>query len=195
MADENKQSNGVMCSNLPKQAHFIMDLLNECGVDDYDPQVVNQLLEYSYSFITTRLSEASELANHAGRTNIALDDVKLSIQRKAEECSTTVLSRENLMELAREKNAQPLPPLKTYLGPRLPPDRFCLSSINYRLKNESITPQGDENKTPSMASFVDPASLPSHMAGDARKGFVNPQMIMPGSKAIKRKYQEDDDYD
>ena len=53
MADENEQCNGVMISKHPRQARFIMDLLEEFGIDRYEPQVVNQLLEYS--FVTSRL--------------------------------------------------------------------------------------------------------------------------------------------
>ena len=33
------------------------------------------------------------------------------------------------------KNSQPLPLIKPYTGPKLPPDRYCLSSANYRLKS------------------------------------------------------------
>ena len=39
-----------------------------------------------------------------------------------------------LMEIARQKNNNPLPAIKPHNGPRLPPDRYCLSASNYRLR-------------------------------------------------------------
>jgi transcription initiation factor TFIID subunit 9B len=38
------------------------------------------------------------------------------------------------MEVARSKNIVPLPPAKPHCGIRLPPDRYCLSACNYKLK-------------------------------------------------------------
>lgn len=40
-----------------------------------------------------------------------------------------------LLEVARQKNQTPLPLIKPYTGPRLPPDRYCLTAPNYRLKS------------------------------------------------------------
>lgn len=40
-----------------------------------------------------------------------------------------------LLEIARQKNQTPLPLIKPYTGPRLPPDRYCLTAPNYRLKS------------------------------------------------------------
>lgn len=182
MGDEGKNNGSAPA--LPKQALFIMDLLKESGVTDYEPQVVNQLLEFSHAYITDRLSDAQDYANHAGRANIALEDVKLAVLRKSEEYSTPVLTRDSLLDIAREKNASPLPALKAYSGPRLPPDRYCLSSHNYRLKNELVA-----KKKP--VTFVDPTSMMSKVV---KKDFVNPQMIMP-TGATKRKWQDEDDYD
>jgi hypothetical protein len=39
-----------------------------------------------------------------------------------------------LLELAKNKNSQPLPLLKSTSGLRLPPDRFCLTQPNYHLE-------------------------------------------------------------
>lgn len=40
-----------------------------------------------------------------------------------------------LLEVARQKNQAPLPLIKPYTGPRLPPDRYCLTAPNYKLKS------------------------------------------------------------
>jgi len=187
MADDSKQTNGSS-PPLPQEAYFIMDILKENGVTSYEPQVVNQLLEFIYSYMTERLNDAQDYAHHSGRTNIAIEDIKLSVLRKSEQYSTTVLSRDTLMEVSREKNSSNLPMLKTYSGTRLPPDRYCLSSLNYRLSNDSITPR--VRSQPS-ASFVDPLSA---IPTNTKKDFVNPQMIMPAA-GIKRKWKDEEDYD
>lgn len=42
--------------------------------------------------------------------------------------------REVLLEVAKQKNIQPLPMIKPHSGVRLPPDRHCLLAANYKLR-------------------------------------------------------------
>lgn len=49
--------------------------------------------------------------------------------------SVCILCVQFLLEVARQKNQTPLPLIKPYTGPRLPPDRYCLTAPNYRLKS------------------------------------------------------------
>lgn len=42
--------------------------------------------------------------------------------------------REVLLEVAKQKNSQPLPTIKPHSGVRLPPDRHCLLAANYKLR-------------------------------------------------------------
>lgn len=42
--------------------------------------------------------------------------------------------REVLLEVAKQKNCQPLPTIKPHSGIRLPPDRHCLLAANYKLR-------------------------------------------------------------
>lgn len=39
------------------------------------------------------------------------------------------------MEIARQKNANPLPMIPEKFGVRLPPERYCLTGTNYKIKN------------------------------------------------------------
>ena len=41
-----------------------------------------------------------------------------------------------LIEVAREKNSTPLPLIPEKFGPRLPPERYCLTANNYKLKEK-----------------------------------------------------------
>lgn len=45
------------------------------------------------------------------------------------------------MELARSRNATPLPLIKTHCGLRLPPERHCLLSANYKLRASELQPK------------------------------------------------------
>lgn len=42
-----------------------------------------------------------------------------------------------LIEVAREKNSTPLPLIPEKFGPRLPPERYCLTASNYKLKERN----------------------------------------------------------
>lgn len=39
-----------------------------------------------------------------------------------------------ISKLAEVRNSMPLPPIKPHCGLRLPPDRYCLSACNYKLR-------------------------------------------------------------
>ena len=39
-----------------------------------------------------------------------------------------------MIEIARQKNATPLPLIPEKFGPRIPPERYCLTANNYKVK-------------------------------------------------------------
>lgn len=45
--EKNKVANQV--KHIPKDAQVIMSILKEMGITDYEPRVINQLLEFTYS--------------------------------------------------------------------------------------------------------------------------------------------------
>lgn len=134
---------------IPKDAQVIMAILKELGIDDFDPRVINQLLEFIYWHTTIILDDARVFANHAKKKTIDVDDVKLAIQMHAEQMSSSGPPRDILLELARSKNSTSLPPIKPQSGIRLPPDRYCLSQPNYKLKNNLNNTKKVINSTPT----------------------------------------------
>ena len=46
----------------------------------------------------------------------------------------SVILLQFLIEIARQKNRLPLPQIQAKSGLRLPPDRYCLTSTNYKVK-------------------------------------------------------------
>ncbi|XP_053669797.1 transcription initiation factor TFIID subunit 9 [Anopheles nili] len=120
--------------HIPKDAQVMMSILKELGVNDYEPRVINQLLEFTYRYVTCVLDDAKIYANHARKKVIELDDVKLATQMILDKAFTSPPQRDVLLEIARTRNATPLPLIKTHCGLRLPPDRYCLSACNYKLR-------------------------------------------------------------
>ncbi|KAK2179583.1 hypothetical protein NP493_482g02003 [Ridgeia piscesae] len=120
--------------NIPKDAQVMMAILKEMGVTEYEPRVINQMLEFSYRYITDVLDEAKVYSSHANKKMIDVEDVKLAVQCLLEHSFTSPPPRDLLMDLARQKNSVPLPPIRPYTGPKLPPERYCLTAANYRLK-------------------------------------------------------------
>ncbi|CAG5129674.1 unnamed protein product, partial [Candidula unifasciata] len=107
----------------PKDAQVMSAILKDMGVLDSETRIINQMLEFTYRYVTDIIEDAKVYSSHGNRKVIETDDIKLAVQMKL------------LMEVARQKNTQPLPLVKPYCGPRLPPDRYCLTAPNYKLKS------------------------------------------------------------
>ncbi|KAK4005226.1 transcription initiation factor TFIID subunit 9 [Daphnia magna] len=123
-----------MSTKIPRDAQVIQAILKDMGIIEYEPRVINQLLEFIYRYVTTVLDDAKAYANHAKKKGIDLDDVKLAVSMQMEQSFTSPPPREILMEVARSKNSIPLPSVKPHCGIRLPPDCHCLAACNYKLK-------------------------------------------------------------
>lgn len=117
------------------------------------------MLTLSTGYVTTIIEDAKIYATHAKKSTVDSDDIKLAIQCRMDQSFTSppprdvmnihcdrnildgwiiqtgLLCVQFLLEVARQKNQTPLPLIKPYTGPRLPPDRYCLTAPNYRLKS------------------------------------------------------------
>ncbi|XP_037796187.1 transcription initiation factor TFIID subunit 9-like [Penaeus monodon] len=122
--------------SMPKEAQVMSAILKDMGITDYEPGVINQMLEFTYRYVSQILDDARVYANYAKKIKtIELDDVKLAVHMQMEKSFTTPPPRDLLLDLARTRNANPLPAIKANQhGIRLPPDRYCLSACNYRIK-------------------------------------------------------------
>ncbi|XP_017790150.1 PREDICTED: transcription initiation factor TFIID subunit 9 isoform X2 [Habropoda laboriosa] len=121
--------------HIPKDAQVIMSIMKDMGITDYEPKVINQLLEFTYRYVTCILDDSRIYANHAKKKFIDLDDVRLAVKMQLERTFTNPPPRDVLLDVARTKNNIPLPFVKPSNGLRLPPDRYCLNATNYKLKN------------------------------------------------------------
>lgn len=119
----------------PKDAQVMSAILKDMGIAEYEPRVINQMLEFTYRYVTNILDDARLFSAHAKKRSVDVDDVRLAIQMQADKSFTSPPPRDLLMEIARQKNSTPLPLIKANAGPRLPPDRYSLTACNYRLKS------------------------------------------------------------
>ncbi|XP_030374015.1 transcription initiation factor TFIID subunit 9 [Scaptodrosophila lebanonensis] len=120
--------------HVPKDAQVIMSILKEMNIQEYEPRVVNQLLEFTFRYVTCILDDAKVYANHARKKTIDLEDVKLATEMALDKSFTGPPSRHVLAKVAEQRNSMPLPPIKPHCGLRLPPDRYCLTGVNYKLR-------------------------------------------------------------
>ena len=101
------------------------------GVDNYEPRVLHQLMEYMHSYCVEIFADSSLYAEHAGRPGqLECEDVHLSTRLKAAAAQATA---PQLMEwLAKTRNRDPLtvPAVPNVL---LPDARLCLVEENYQL--------------------------------------------------------------
>ena len=117
-----------------KDINAIKEMLSEMGVTHYEPEVVDGLLEYAYKFMHSVVDDARLYSRHAKKTEVDVSDVKLALQLRAGQDVVQPIPRELMAEVAKKKNAVPLPQVKSGVGLRLPTDRYCLTQPNYKLK-------------------------------------------------------------
>lgn len=89
-------------------------------------------------YVTCILDDAKVYANHGKKKVIDLDDVKIATQMMLDKAFTSPPSRSVLLDLSRARNNTPLPLIKPHCGLRLPPDRYCLSQCNYKLRAAAV---------------------------------------------------------
>lgn len=119
----------------PKDALVMSAILKDMGVIEYEQRVINQMLEFTYRYVTSILDDARLFSSHAKKKLVDIDDVRLAIQLQMDKSFTSPPPRDLLIEVARQKNSIAMPLIKANVGPRLPPDRYSLTSSNYRMKS------------------------------------------------------------
>lgn len=137
----------------PKDTQVIAAILKEMGITEYEPRVLPQLVEFAYRKCTTTvfmfcnltfyfpmtgyasrvLEDAQLFSAYAKKKNIDSDDVGIAVQMQMERSFQGPPPRDALLEIARNKNTQQLPPIKSHNGMRLPADRYSLVAANLRL--------------------------------------------------------------
>lgn len=131
---------------MSKDAQVIDAILKEMSIVEYEPRVVHQLMEFTNRYVTSILQEAQILSTYAKKESIDQDDVQLAVSMQTDKTVTSPPPKELLLEVAREKNNQPLPPIKPHNGLRIPFDRYTLIGTNFKLKSNKAERDDEEDK-------------------------------------------------
>uniref|UniRef100_A0A915E1M5 Cell division protein kinase 5 n=1 Tax=Ditylenchus dipsaci TaxID=166011 RepID=A0A915E1M5_9BILA len=127
----NSQSGNQNSKHGPHSAEVLKKMFREVGIKDYEPQLILQMSDLAHSLTKQILVEARSLSEFADKKQIDRSDVEFAIQSIQEKFKPNRPSKLFLMELAAQKNAEPLPPLRQNFGLRLPNDRFCQLQPNF----------------------------------------------------------------
>ncbi|KAJ7095232.1 transcription initiation factor IID, 31kD subunit-domain-containing protein [Mycena belliarum] len=121
--------------NLPPTARSIALLLSSTpSIQDVQPAVLHQLLEFSHRYTSHVLTDANVYAEYAGRSGkIEMDDIVLAVQARVGWEFGGRVPKEYILSLASEVNAVPLPAVPEVFGVRMPPATDCLTSIDFDL--------------------------------------------------------------
>jgi len=119
---------------LPRDARVAIGLLQSMGVDDWEPRVVNQLLEFTHRYVGEVLDDAQVYAQHASRRHIEREDVTVAMKLKGEGTFAKLPERQRVLLMAEELNRKKLPLIDESGGAlRLPPPEQQLTAVNYQL--------------------------------------------------------------
>lgn len=112
------------------------------GVDDYEPSVLQQLLEFMHRYCTEVLEDGMLFCERAGRSREQLecDDVQLAVRWKAASAQTT--APQLIEQLARARNREELGVPKSP-GLQLPMEEHCLLRPNYQFDVEPYPVSGE----------------------------------------------------
>jgi histone H3/H4 len=113
-----------MSAPAPRDAVAIATMLKAMGIEMYEPAVVLMLLDVMHGHVAGLLHSARHLADHAGRVELEVEDLRLAAQSHRSHPDPP--QRLTLLALARERNATPLPVPPTSVangvpGVNLPP--------------------------------------------------------------------------
>lgn len=122
----------------PRDAKIISVILRSLGIEECEPKVIIQLLEFAYKYATDVLEDALLFAEHADRSQINTCDIKLALQTKVGKHFVPPPPRQYLNEIAATVNTKPLsiPDGESLL--KVPSSSSALLNLDYEvLKKDS----------------------------------------------------------
>lgn len=164
----------------PRDLRAVESILRSMGVDSFDPRVCSQLLELLYRYVSNILLEARDLCEHAEKTTMDIDDIRLAIRSKTVSTFTQLPPRDLTMRLAAERNSIPLPIVDQRAGVALPPAEFQLTAQNYEVLLEASAQLAKEKELHSKGKKSSPGEKKAGLKGG--KSRVSP-VKSPGMRS------------
>jgi hypothetical protein len=118
-------------------------------------------------------------SGHAGKKELDVSDVRLAVQTRVDHSFTTPPPRDFLINIARQKNSTPLPLIPEKFGPRLPPERYCLTANNYRIKDRKKPPSLSKPQVTLSATFRLPLSKQTTTTATSVGASLKSQLSSP----------------
>jgi len=180
-------------NSLPRDAKVIKLILKTMGIYNVESRVIQQLLEFAHRYASDVLQDALAFSEHAGHNEVNESDIRLAIEGKTTYSFTNPPSRDILEEIAARRNKLPLPIIQEKYGVRLPPERHCLTAVNYqvvpqKVKSDQKQDQGSVNTPPSSLSrnpSVGQIKTPTSSAGTPpRMNSTPPSSVLPNSSVL-----------
>ncbi|WFC96773.1 Transcription initiation factor TFIID subunit 9 [Malassezia brasiliensis] len=192
------QNNAPASAPVPRDARLIALILASMGIEDTEPAVLVQLMEFAHRYTSQVLQDALVYADHAasrqGGSNVSIDDVQLAIQSRVNYSFSQPPPKEMLLSLASSLNSVPLPPVSNRHGIRLPPPEHCLMNVNFSIvPNPPETQFGDSILPPPEADMRAASSGAAHDAG--ADTTMEEAQHKDSAQGTKRALEEDEEYD
>ncbi|KAH6565471.1 hypothetical protein BASA62_007212 [Batrachochytrium salamandrivorans] len=168
--------------DMPRDAKLVSLILQAADVDDYEPRLIPQLLEFAHRYVQDVLQDSQVFADHAGHKELEVDDVRLAIESRVAHSFTGPPSRETMMELAEKKT-----PFHCHSSPRNLVYDSHQSATHSPRPTFKLFQSGDASMASEMVQLAMPVPSAHPVAA--------PSLTMPTSAAQKVQAQEDDDYD
>jgi transcription initiation factor TFIID subunit 9B len=120
----------------PRDARLLHLLLTSLNVPQYEEQVPQQLLTFAHNYVASIIQDSLVYQEHRGASSLDTSDIKLAVAAKLSHSFRGTPPKEFLLELAGERNRRALPPVHAGYGFRLPPEKYCLTAVNWSLLSD-----------------------------------------------------------
>jgi len=174
-------------NSLPRDAKVIKLILKTMGIYNVESRVIQQLLEFAHRYSSDVLQDALAFSEHAGHNEVNESDIRLAIEGKTTYSFTNPPSRDILEEIAARRNKLPLPIIQEKYGVRLPPERHCLTAVNYQVVPQKVTvkqEQTSKNATPPRSQPGQVRTPPSSTGTPPRMNSTPPSSVLPNSSVL-----------
>jgi transcription initiation factor TFIID subunit 9B len=142
--------NDAGLSRRPRDGRILHMILANMGVTAYQERVPQQLMDFAYRHTSSILQDAlhfmSDVYNTSGtagkqssandQNSVNLEALRLAVGSRTHYQFNPGLAKEQLQEMAHDRNRVALPPVALDGALRLPPERFILTGASFSLKDE-----------------------------------------------------------
>lgn len=124
----------------PKDAKNISIILRSLGIEECEPKVIVQLLEFAFKYSTDVLEDAFLYAKYSERTQITDKDIKLALQTKVGKHFLPAPPRSFFASSVQSTNSKPLTQVDSENLLRAPNYKSGLFGMEYVLEEkDSVT--------------------------------------------------------